>query len=203
MENLTLGSVRLYLVRPGSFAPVVSETKDLSLCVVHGGNSFLLSRGLSAGNARPAAPLSIPDANASALLFQGVSAPLKAVGSPYGAGDAIVLESNGRGIGVRSLRQISITLTGGGETGNAGIPASTGAVSKGQPKAEAPAGKININTASAAELEALSGIGAKKAGMIVQFREANGAFAGIEDIKKVPGIGEKLFQRNKERLSVN
>jgi len=63
-------------------------------------------------------------------------------------------------------------------------------------------GKININTATAAELEALPGIGPVLAQRIVDYRKANGPFAAIEDIKNVSGIGEGIFEEIKELVFV-
>jgi competence protein ComEA len=60
--------------------------------------------------------------------------------------------------------------------------------------------KVNINTASAKELMALNGIGAKVAERIVAYREANGPFKKVEDLKKVEGIGKGLLERNRERI---
>lgn len=62
--------------------------------------------------------------------------------------------------------------------------------------------KININTASAKELEELPGIGNVLAERIVSFRETNGPFKSIEDIKKVSGIGEKKFESIKDLIVV-
>ena len=55
------------------------------------------------------------------------------------------------------------------------------------------AGKVNINTADAATLDTLPGIGASTAAKIVADREANGPFKTIEDLKRVSGIGDKKF----------
>ena len=60
--------------------------------------------------------------------------------------------------------------------------------------------KVNINTASAKELMALNGIGAKVAERIVAYREANGPFKKAEDLKKVEGVGKGLWERNRERI---
>lgn len=68
--------------------------------------------------------------------------------------------------------------------------------------AEEVLGKININTATAAELESLSGIGAGRAADIIQYREENGDFSHIEDIMQVSGIGEKIFEEIKEHITV-
>lgn len=63
-------------------------------------------------------------------------------------------------------------------------------------------GKININTASISELESLPGIGRVLAERIVSFRETNGPFKSIEDIKKVSGIGDKRFEAIKDLIFV-
>jgi len=62
--------------------------------------------------------------------------------------------------------------------------------------------KININTASAKELEELPGIGPVLAEKIVSYREANGPFKSIDELKKVSGIGEKRFQAIKDLIVV-
>lgn len=62
--------------------------------------------------------------------------------------------------------------------------------------------KININTASAAELETLPRIGPAVAQRIIDYREKNGKFNRIEDIMKVPGIGEKVFEQIKDKITV-
>ena len=62
--------------------------------------------------------------------------------------------------------------------------------------------KININTAPAEELLQLKGIGEKKAALIIEYREKQGPFKLPEDLMKVPGIGTKTFEANKERIAV-
>ncbi|CAB1083443.1 hypothetical protein D1AOALGA4SA_11006 [Olavius algarvensis Delta 1 endosymbiont] len=64
------------------------------------------------------------------------------------------------------------------------------------------AAKININTASAEELTQLQGIGPKYAAKIVAYRAENGPFAAPEEITKVPGIGQKTFEKNKDLIVV-
>ena len=52
---------------------------------------------------------------------------------------------------------------------------------------------MNINTAAAQQLMTLSGIGEKRANDIVQYRENNGCFNSIEEIKNVTGIGDSIY----------
>lgn len=63
--------------------------------------------------------------------------------------------------------------------------------------------KVNINTASSLELQTLNGVGASRAADIIAYREANGPFATIEDIMKVPGIKTSLFNRFKDCITVS
>lgn len=62
--------------------------------------------------------------------------------------------------------------------------------------------KININTASVAELEALPGIGPAKATAIVKYREEKGNFKSVQDLKNVQGINEKLFEKISSEVEV-
>ena len=61
---------------------------------------------------------------------------------------------------------------------------------------------ININTDNSTRLEELPGIGQVLAKRIVDYRTLNGPFANIEGIKNVPGIGESLFAKIKDQISV-
>ncbi len=66
----------------------------------------------------------------------------------------------------------------------------------------APKAKININTAPASELESLPRVGPKVAQRIVDFRTKNGSFKKVEEIMKVQGIGEKIFEQIKDLITV-
>jgi competence protein ComEA len=66
----------------------------------------------------------------------------------------------------------------------------------------ADAGKINLNKATVEELVQLKGIGQKYAERIVEFREKNGPFKKAEDLMNVPGIGQKILEKNKDRIVV-
>ena len=64
-------------------------------------------------------------------------------------------------------------------------------------------GLININTASAEELCTLPGIGASRAADIIRYREREGAFVTCEDIMKVTGIKNSVYDKIKDRIKVN
>jgi competence protein ComEA len=73
----------------------------------------------------------------------------------------------------------------------------------GRPATAAPAlTVVNINTASAKDLEVLPGIGQKTAARIVEFRQKNGPFKKVEELMNVGGIGEKSFLKLKPQLTV-
>ena len=62
------------------------------------------------------------------------------------------------------------------------------------PEAKTASSLVNINTASAEELEQLPGIGPSTAQKIVSDRMANGSFKSLDDLKRVAGIGDKKFE---------
>jgi len=64
------------------------------------------------------------------------------------------------------------------------------------------AGKLNLNTATAAELEELPGVGEKLAQRIVDYRTANGDFRTIEELKNVKGIGDGKFSAVADQITV-
>ena len=61
---------------------------------------------------------------------------------------------------------------------------------------------ININIASIDELMSLTGIGESKAKSIIEYRSTNGKFNTIEDLKNISGIGEFLFEKIKDKITV-
>ena len=63
-------------------------------------------------------------------------------------------------------------------------------------------GIININSASISDLQKINGIGEVKAQSIIDYREKNGGFKSIEDIKNVEGIGDKTFEKIKDKISI-
>jgi competence protein ComEA len=61
---------------------------------------------------------------------------------------------------------------------------------------------ININTADAAALDKLNGIGEKKAEAIIAYRTEHGEFKTLEDLKEVSGIGDKMFEKIKADIAL-
>ena len=61
---------------------------------------------------------------------------------------------------------------------------------------------VNINTADETELEQLPGIGPSIASKIIEYRNQNGKFKNIEDIKNVTGIGESKYEKIKDFIKV-
>ncbi|WP_055107376.1 ComEA family DNA-binding protein [Paenibacillus ihumii] len=71
------------------------------------------------------------------------------------------------------------------------------------PPAEPPQdGLVSINTADSAQLQAVPGIGEKKAQAIIDYRNQHGSFNSLSDLKKVKGIGDKLFQKMKPYIKL-
>ena len=62
--------------------------------------------------------------------------------------------------------------------------------------------KININTATAEQLVELQRIGPSYAAKIIAYRDANGPFKSVEEIMNVKGIGQKTYEVNKDRITV-
>ena len=62
--------------------------------------------------------------------------------------------------------------------------------------------KVNINTATQAQLETLPGIGPSTATKILAYRKEKGKFTKIEDIKEVSGIGNAKFEKIKDSITV-
>jgi competence protein ComEA len=89
--------------------------------------------------------------------------------------------------------------------GEEGVPSREGATpsaSKAGASLPQSQGLVNINTASAEELDSLPGIGPAIASRIIAYREEKGKFTSIEQIKEVSGIGESKYADLKDRICV-
>jgi len=96
--------------------------------------------------------------------------------------------------------------TSGAATAETGATTSADGASSGTTSDASPGvssgGLVNINTADAAELQTLSGVGEVTAAAIIEERESNGAFSSVEDIMRVSGIGEKKYEKIKDDICV-
>lgn len=80
------------------------------------------------------------------------------------------------------------------------VVASTTASSAMSP--EGNESKVNLNTATEADLQTISGIGAKRAADIIAYREANGGFKSVDDLNNVSGIGDKTMESIRPYVTV-
>lgn len=86
--------------------------------------------------------------------------------------------------------------------GMASNAAASSSYSSSSPAASSAAGKVNLNTATAADLQKLNGIGERKAEQIIAYREQKGGFKSIDELKEVSGIGDKTFDALKDQITV-
>lgn len=70
-------------------------------------------------------------------------------------------------------------------------------------KPSAVAGKVNINTATASQLDTLPGIGATYAQRIIDYRTTKGGFKSLSELKNIKGIGDKTFAKLKDRTTID
>ncbi|HEM5466360.1 ComEA family DNA-binding protein [Streptococcus suis] len=75
-------------------------------------------------------------------------------------------------------------------------------VSSAMPPEEKSTSLVNLNTATEADLQTISGIGAKRATDIIAYREANGGFKSVDDLNNVSGIGDKTMESIRPYVTV-
>lgn len=134
------------------------------------------------------------DLETGARVIDAVTAAggLKPEAGAAGVNLARVL-SDGEQIAVPTKEQLAKGEAVPGAAGTGGVGAS----------GPAQGGKVNINTADAAMLDTLPGVGPSTAQKIIADREANGPFAAVEDLGRVSGIGPKKLDGLKDLISAN
>jgi len=97
----------------------------------------------------------------------------------------------------------SISLTANAAPGNATEVVSPPLV-RDVATTKAQTGKVDLNSADAPTLQReLAGVGEAKAKAIVAYRESNGAFASVDELLEVKGIGKAIVDGNRDRIEVN
>ncbi len=151
-------------------------------------------------------PININTASSEELqnlsgIGEAKAAAIIAYREQHGAFSDISEITNVSGIGEKIFEEIRDKITVGNVSN---VPNST-QNSEQNPSSNSVSGvtfPININTASAEELQLLSGIGEVKAAAIIAYREQHGAFSDISEIKNVKGIGEKVFEEIRDKITV-
>jgi competence protein ComEA len=105
----------------------------------------------------------------------------------------------GIGPGLLKVLALHVRFSGAAATGTQCLEASA-PLPRCPPTQGVPA-RLSINTASAADLDALPGIGPAKAAAILQYRKDHGPFAAVDDLARVPGFGPAAVARLRPRLS--
>ena len=120
---------------------------------------------------------------------------------------ARVVDAVRRAGGVRrradlSALNLAAKLEDGRQVVGAPAPARGRAGAGGRRHRDGPDGPIDINTATAEQLDELDGIGPGMAGAILEYRKEHGGFGSIEELGQVPGIGEKRLAALREKVRV-
>ncbi|WP_238016477.1 helix-hairpin-helix domain-containing protein [Dactylosporangium sp. AC04546] len=153
---------------------------------------------VAVSTAAPAQPSSSP-----ALLVVSVTGKVNRPGLvrlPAGARVADAIEAAGGPLPGTDLTGLNLARKlVDGEMVAVGVPQPPGAPA---PTGAAAGGLVNLNTATAAELQTLPGIGEVLAQRIIEFRESHGGFRAVADLRKVEGIGDAKFQQLKDRVTV-
>lgn len=102
--------------------------------------------------------------------------------------------------------KIVVPKIGAIQAGNAQVAGGSttqSSVSANRASGSSSGGKVNINTATAQELDSLPGIGPAMAERIIAYRTEKGTFTSPEDLKEVSGIGDKKYAQLADRITVN
>jgi competence protein ComEA len=105
------------------------------------------------------------------------------------------------GVGPKTFEKFKSQITIDGSTKAPEITTPTPSKDP-APVAVSSSNKININTASIAELNKLNGVGDVTAKRIIEYRDANGPFKSIEDLGKVNGIGPKTLEKFRDQVTL-
>lgn len=162
------------------------------------------------GKPQTAAPKPIPEVTVDVkgavhapgvFTLPGSSRVVDALQAAGGATEQADLESLNLAQKLQDGSSIVVPLKG--QAGGTANGSSSGSGSAGGAYSAAQSGKININQATAEQLDGLEGIGSTRAKAIVQYREQNGPFQSVDDLLQVKGIGPKVLEAIRDRLTVH
>ena len=97
---------------------------------------------------------------------------------------------------------VGILIIGPSASSTQAVQAAQAKAGSGSKARATAANPVNLNSASAAQLQTLPGVGASAAQRIVDYRQKNGSFKKIEELMNVKGIGEKSFLKLKPLITV-
>jgi competence protein ComEA len=121
---------------------------------------------------------------------------------PDGARVADVLKAAGGALPGADLAGLNLARkVTDGEQVAVGVPAASGAPAADGAVAPAPAGKIDLNSATAAQLDTLPGMGPVTVQKILDWRTKNGRFARVDQLREIDGIGERRFSQLRELVT--
>lgn len=161
--------------------------------------------------AQPAAPApvrgSTPTSSAPAELVVSVVGKVEEPGLvtlPPGARVADAVRAAGGPAGQADLSTVNLARRlSDGEQLYVDVPVPPGMAPPAVPSAASrEGGTVNLNRATADELDTLPGVGEVTAQRILEWREQHGAFTAVEQLREVDGIGETRFERLRDRVSV-
>ncbi|WP_232376709.1 ComEA family DNA-binding protein [Amycolatopsis aidingensis] len=122
---------------------------------------------------------------------------------PPGARAAQAVEAAGGAVPGADLGTINLARKlADGEQLYVGVPAPPGMAPAAAAGAGAPPGRVDLNTASPAQLEELPGVGEVTAQRIIDWRAQHGPFTAVEQLREIEGIGEKRFARLRAEVAV-
>ena len=134
-------------------------------------------------------------------LGQRVEDAIRRAGGASGAGD---LQAINLAAKIADGQQVVVprraTAMGGSATGD-GAPA-VAADAAGTTAGTAPSGPVNLNSATAEQLDTLDGVGPATAAKILEYRTQHGGFSSVEDLAQIPGIGPKKLEALKAQVTV-
>ncbi|MEV8358705.1 helix-hairpin-helix domain-containing protein [Microbacterium sp. NPDC076895] len=182
--------------RWGVGAVVILAHGALAIAVIVG-----IVRG--AGSAQSLAPAPVTVATASTSLYVHVSGAVNAPGLYVLHADARVVDAVAAAGGLaEDAEAAGVNLARPVSDGEQVIVPRVGEAPAAGPAGVTADGRVNLNSADEGALDTLPGVGPAIAGRIIEWREANGRFASVDDLLSVSGIGPKMLESLRDLVTV-